>query len=81
MLLLMGNDARHFEADNNAYLRIVLIRREKVGEQNQVVIVDLANANDVMRRPSKLDSCLSCLAIQVMLIILFLYSCHTFSHC
>ncbi|KAG8907666.1 hypothetical protein FRB99_002744 [Tulasnella sp. 403] len=30
--------------------------REKVGEQNQVVIVDLADANNVMRRPITADS-------------------------
>ncbi|KAK0446711.1 hypothetical protein EV421DRAFT_1790875 [Armillaria borealis] len=30
--------------------------REKVGEQNQVVIVDLADANNVLRRPISADS-------------------------
>lgn len=30
--------------------------REKTGEQNQVVIVDLADANNVMRRPITADS-------------------------
>jgi clathrin heavy chain len=30
--------------------------REKVGEQNQVVIVDLADANNVIRRPITADS-------------------------
>lgn len=30
--------------------------REKVGEQNQVVIVDLAEANNVIRRPITADS-------------------------
>lgn len=30
--------------------------REKVGEQNQVVIVDLADANNVLRRPITADS-------------------------
>ncbi|KAG9018769.1 hypothetical protein FRB90_009773 [Tulasnella sp. 427] len=30
--------------------------REKVGEQNQVIIVDLADANNVMRRPITADS-------------------------
>jgi hypothetical protein len=30
--------------------------REKVGEQNQVVIIDLADANNVLRRPITADS-------------------------
>ena len=30
--------------------------REKVNEQNQVVIIDLSNANDVLRRPIGADS-------------------------
>ena len=30
--------------------------REKVNEQNQVVIIDLADANNVMRRPITADS-------------------------
>jgi clathrin heavy chain len=30
--------------------------REKVGEQNQVVIIDLAEANNVLRRPISADS-------------------------
>ena len=30
--------------------------REKVNEQNQVVIVDLADANNVLRRPITADS-------------------------
>jgi clathrin heavy chain len=30
--------------------------REKVNEQNQVVIIDLANANNVLRRPITADS-------------------------
>jgi len=30
--------------------------REKVGEQGQVVIVDLADANNVLRRPISADS-------------------------
>lgn len=30
--------------------------REKTGEQNQVVIVDLADANNVLRRPITADS-------------------------
>lgn len=30
--------------------------REKVGEQNQVIIVDLADANNVIRRPITADS-------------------------
>jgi hypothetical protein len=30
--------------------------REKVNEQNQVVIIDLADANNVLRRPITADS-------------------------
>jgi clathrin heavy chain len=30
--------------------------REKVGEQSQVVIIDLADVNNVLRRPTTTDS-------------------------
>ena len=52
--------------------------REKVNEQNQVVIVDLADANNVLRRPINADSAImhphqKILALKCMLYRVFIF--------
>jgi len=51
------------QADTNACFQTLTLEsdhficvREKVNEQNQVVIIDLADANNVLRRPITADS-------------------------